>query len=91
VPQCCAPQHTSALPQHAAGYPRVSKIHRKQEVDGQVKPGHHEREMGELEADQFCTLTPSITTVEAELEPTKLELRTSRRSVPLIHRLRVSL
>jgi hypothetical protein len=44
-----------------------------------------------LEELQFCTLTPSITTVEAELEPMKLELRMSRRSVPLIDRLRVSL
>ncbi len=40
---------------------------------------------------QFCTLTPSITTVDAELAPWTLEARMSRRSVPLIQRLRVIL
>ena len=40
---------------------------------------------------QFCSLTPSITTVDAELEPGTLESRIFRLSEPLIHMLRVIL
>ncbi len=38
-----------------------------------------------------CSLTPSITTVAAELEPGTLESRISRRTVPLIQTSRFSL
>ena len=36
----------------------------------------------------LCSLTPSITTVAAELEPGTLEFKISRRTVPLIQRSR---
>ena len=39
-------------------------------------------------AQQFCTLTPTIATVDAVLLPGRLESSQSRRSVPLTHRLR---
>ena len=41
--------------------------------------------------DQFCTRTPSITTVEAVLVRGMLESSTSRRTVPFTHKLRVIL
>ena len=48
---------------------------------------------GDLSAtsDQFCSLTPSITTVDAEFDPGEVESSQSRRSVPLSQRLRVIL
>jgi hypothetical protein len=52
-------------------------------------PGHDE--FPEQPAVQFCSLTPSITSVDADPAPTTLESRMSRRKVPLIQRLRVSL
>jgi hypothetical protein len=45
----------------------------------------------EVKKNQFCSRTPSIPTVDAELAPGMLEFRISRRRVPLTQRLRVIL
>ncbi|MEH2525421.1 hypothetical protein V1288_003330 [Bradyrhizobium sp. AZCC 2176] len=50
-----------------------------------VKPGNDE--LG-CRQHQFCSLTPSITTVDAVLFPGKFESSQSRRSVPLSQTLR---
>ncbi len=78
-----------------AGLTRVSinfhDKHFSKKMDCRVKPGNDGCALRRSRASQFCSRTPSITTVEAELLPARLESRMSRRSVPLIQRLRVIL
>ena len=82
-----AVQRTASLPLAYARVP-INLGNFLKMMDGRIKSGHDD---GGAADAQFCSLTPSITTVEAELAPAMLESRISRRRVPLIQRLRVSL
>ena len=79
---------------HAGRNPARLSSPAKAEYDDVVYRTHScldQRGSAAAPAPQFCSLTPSITTVEAELELATLELSTSWRSEPLIQRLRVIL
>jgi hypothetical protein len=86
----------SDLPRTAVRYPQPGAVadakHRRSFKELRPKAAYATLPTrGRDRKNQFCSLTPSITTVEAELASGTLELRMSRRSVPLSQKLRVIL